>query len=293
MREIVIISGKGGTGKTSVAAALAFITSDNTVMGDCDVDAADLHLILQPDILQREDFFSGVKAEIDREICIGCGKCDEVCRFDALVVEGSTYRVEPLRCEGCGYCSYVCPVEAIRLKEQNIGECYISRTRAGSYLAHSRLGIGADNSGKLVTRVKRDARLLAERENKEFIIIDGSPGIGCPVIASLSGADFALIVTEPTRSGIHDLKRVLELSQNFGIPTGCLINKNDINLEIAEEIEIFLHENGIRYSGVIPYDIDFQQALSRGQSIIEYNPERWKPFFSELWNKISEREEKL
>jgi len=288
MREIVIISGKGGTGKTSVAASLAFITGDRAVMGDCDVDAADLHLILDPDILERDDFFSGVKAEIDQNTCNGCGKCHEVCRFDAVLIAGSTCRIEPLKCEGCGYCSYVCPVDAIDLKEQNIGECYISRTRAGSYMAHSRLGIGADNSGKLVTRVKRDARSLAEKTKNDYIIIDGSPGIGCPVIASLSGADFALMVTEPTRSGIHDLQRVWELSRNFKIPTGCLINKNDLNHQMSKEIETYLHNNGIRFLGAIPYDTDFHKALSRGQSVIEYNPERWKPFFRELWNKIRE-----
>ena len=288
MREIVIISGKGGTGKTSIAGALAFVAKDRVIMADCDVDAADLHLILQPKIVHREDFFSGVKAEINSLLCNGCNLCHEVCRFKAVKVIDSDYSIDKLKCEGCGYCSYVCPEKAIELKEQKVGECFTSETRAGSMLVHARLGIGADNSGKLVAKVKKEARLLTEREGNQYILIDGSPGIGCPVISSLSGADFALIVTEPTRSGLHDMLRVWELSQKFNIPTGCIVNKADLNRDITCKIEQFLEREGIKYIEALSYDDDFQRAITNGLSITELNPSKWEPIFQAIWNKLTQ-----
>lgn len=286
MKEIVIISGKGGTGKTSVAAALAFVAG-KVVMADCDVDAADLHLILKPDILSREDFYSGVKAHIDVSKCTSCGLCKQVCRFDAIANENGVFKVNPFDCEGCGYCYHICPEEAISLPEQRVGECYISETRLDCKLVHAKLNIGADNSGKLVAKVKKEAKLKAEQEQQDFVLVDGSPGIGCPVISSLSGADFVLLVTEPTLSGLSDLKRVWQLARKFNIPGGCIINKSDINPRIALQTEEFLQKEGILHIDNLPYDEDFHQAITVGQSLVEYNSSKWHPCFTNIWNKIT------
>jgi MinD superfamily P-loop ATPase len=275
MKEIVIISGKGGTGKTSVAAALAFI-AESAMVADCDVDASDLHLILKPDILQRENFYSGVKAEIIAEKCIACGKCEQVCRFNAIFQKANTYTVNAQDCEGCGYCYHVCAVDAISLPEQKVGECYISETKLGLKLIHARLSSGADNSGKLVARVKKQAKAL----------VDGSPGIGCPVISSLSGADFVLLVTEPTLSGLSDLKRVWELAKKFNIPGGCIINKADINPEIALKTEAYLQEENILLLDKILYDEDFYRSMTLGTSLVEFNPAKWRPGFEGIWQQI-------
>ncbi len=285
MKEIVVISGKGGTGKTSVTAALARV-ADRVMLADCDVDAADLHLILKPQILRREDFYSGFKAVIDPESCLNCGACLQVCRFDAIRAGESHPSVAELDCEGCGYCSQVCPVGAISLPEQLVGESYLSDTRYGCQLSHARLGIGADNSGKLVARVKKHAREAAGENGSEYILVDGSPGIGCPVISSLSGADFVLLVTEPTLSGLNDLKRVWQLTAQFQIPAACLINKADLNMEVADRIKQFLFENKIRHIADIPYDGDFVRAITLGQSLVELNPDKWQPQFTTIWNKI-------
>jgi len=286
MKEIVVISGKGGTGKTSVTASLAFVVP-NLVMADCDVDAADLHLILKPDILKSEDFYSGVKAVIDPDKCVSCGICEEVCRFDAISHTDGTYRVNALDCEGCGYCHFACPSQAISLPLQKVGQCYLSDTRAGCRLVHARLGIGADNSGKLVAKVKKDAQEEAARANADFILVDGSPGIGCPVISSLSGADFVLLVTEPTLSGISDLKRVWELTSQFQIPAGCIINKEDLNPQIAAQIREFLADNNIPVIDGITYDEDFSRAITLGQSLVEYDTPKWKPRFVSIWDTIT------
>jgi MinD superfamily P-loop ATPase len=285
MKEIVIISGKGGTGKTSVAAALAFVAG-KVIMADCDVDAADLHLILKPDILEREDFYSGVKAEIKIDKCTSCGLCEQVCRFNAISHKQDFYKVDPLDCEGCGYCYHVCPVNAIILPEQKVGECYVSQTRIDCKLVHAKLGIGADNSGKLVARVKKKAKQRAELDNLDFILVDGSPGIGCPVISSLSGADFALLVTEPTLSGLSDLKRVWQLAKKFNIPGGCIINKADLNPVLTNQTEEFLKAEGLLHIDNLPYDEDFHQAITLGKSLVEYNPAKWHPTFNKIWNII-------
>ncbi len=287
MKEIVIISGKGGTGKTSVAAALSFIEPENIVLADCDVDAADLHLILKPDVISSEVFISGVKAEIDPDKCISCGACKQICRFSAIGYANSNYFVNPLDCEGCGYCYHVCPVQAISMPQQEVGQCYVSATKIGCQLAHAKLGIGADNSGKLVAKVKKDARNAATANGKAYILVDGSPGIGCPVISSLSGADFALLVTEPTISGMNDLKRVWELTTKFNIPTGCIINKADINPSVATQIAEFLDAQGIWHVLDLPYDEDFSRAITLGQSLVEYKPTKWKPVFSTIWKQLT------
>ncbi len=285
MKEIVIISGKGGTGKTSVAAALAAI-SEKTVMADCDVDAADLHLILQPAIRNSEDFFSGVKAVIDPDKCSSCGLCQDVCRFDAVSHQGSVYRIDPLACEGCGYCHQVCPVGAIGLPEQKVGYRYISDTKFDCRLVHAKLEAGADNSGKLVARVKKDAKQLAQDTGRDYIWVDGSPGIGCPVISSLSGADFVLLVTEPTLSGLSDLQRVYQLVRQFQIPAGCLINKADINPGITGRIRDYIAQEGILPIDEIPYDEDFPRAITLGQSLVELDPAKWRDRFMNVWAKV-------
>ena len=286
MKEIVIISGKGGTGKTSVAAALAFIVP-NAVLADCDVDAADLHLILKPEIISSEDFYSGVKAEIDPGICIGCGECEKVCRFDAISHANGIYMVDPLDCEGCGYCFQICPAQAISLPRQMVGQCFLSNTRIACRLVHAKLGIGADNSGKLVAKVKKDAREEAIRTGMKHILVDGSPGIGCPVISSLSGADFVVLVTEPTLSGLNDLQRVWQLTAQFQIPAGCIINKADLNPQITARIKDWLGQNGIWHVDDLPYDEDFSRAITLGQSLVEFDPAKWQPRFARIWQNIS------
>jgi len=220
MKEIVIISGKGGTGKTSVAAALAFIEPQNLVMADCDVDAPDLHLILQPDILESRDFYGIKRAFIDKEKCIQCGICQDACRFGAI----SDFEVDTPLCEGCGVCQLVCPEDAVEMRDVQAGEAYISQTRFGP-LVHAELYPGEEASGKLVAMVREMARDLAAEKNLDLILIDGSPGIGCPVIASLTGVDLALVVTEPTVTGEHDLVRLLDVAGHFGIKTTVCINK--------------------------------------------------------------------
>jgi len=236
MKEIAIISGKGGTGKTSITAALAFLASDLAIIADCDVDAADMHLLLQPDFANKTPFYSGKIAEINPGKCISCTKCAKVCHFDAIDFQDAYYSVNSIKCEGCGYCFQVCPYGAISMKDSYTGNYYLSKTRLGNQLVHAALNIGAENSGKLVTAVRNNARKLAEQENTPFIIIDGTPGVGCPVIASITGTNHVIMVTEPSISGLHDLERVHQLCQHMNIPTSCIINKAHLNEDINKKI---------------------------------------------------------
>jgi len=286
MKEVVIISGKGGTGKTSISASFAQLGGKDIVVADCDVDAADMHLLLNPDFAKSEDFFSGFKAVINQNECDLCGNCFEVCRFDAISVENGEYSVNSLNCEGCGYCARVCPNEAIKMEEQNVGKWYISNTKTGNKMVHARLGIGAENSGKLVAKVKNEAKQLAEQNKKEMIVVDGSPGIGCPVVSSLSGANFVVLVTEPTVSGLHDLKRVYELVKKFNINAGCIINKSDLNPEKSNEILDYLKSEDIVHISNLPYNDIFTEAMTVGKSIVEYNSNAIKPILEESWEKI-------
>jgi len=288
MREIVIISGKGGTGKTSITAAFAMLGRKDIVVADCDVDAADMHLLMQPDWSFSEDFYSGVIAVIDQEKCLRCGKCQSICRFNAIPMINKEYVVNELNCEGCGYCARICPADAIKMVEQNVGKFYISNTKAENKLVHARLKSGADNSGKLVAKVKKEAKLIAEKEQKEIIIVDGSPGIGCPVVSSLSGASYVVLVTEPSVSGLHDLKRVYQLVKKFGIPAGCIINKADINQDVTDRIMIFLSDNSIDHLGNLPYDEDFTKAMTEGKTIVEDQESHLKNLITEMWKKIKE-----
>ena len=286
MKEIVVISGKGGTGKTSLTASFAVLGGEDVIVADCDVDAADMHLLLEPDFKDSEDFYSGELAYISQNECIQCGKCFDVCRFDGIDVNNGRYIVNDLNCEGCGYCARVCPTEAITNKPLNVGKWYMSNIKTGSIMVHAKLGIGADNSGKLVAKVKNEAKEIAEDEFKDYVIVDGSPGVGCPVVSSLSGAKFVVLVTEPSVSGIHDLKRVYELVKKFNIKTGCIINKSDINKEITSEIEKYLQSEDIIHISNLPYDEDFTKAMTNGQTIVEYSNGLLKELVIDSWKTI-------
>ena len=288
MKEIVVISGKGGTGKTSITASFAYLEKRDVIVADCDVDAADMHLLLQPDFAKSEDFYSGELAYIHQDECIHCGKCADVCRFDAIPLIDGNYIVDPLSCEGCGYCARVCPTDAISNKNLNVGKWFISNIKTGSTMVHARLGIGADNSGKLVAKVKNEAKQLAKENNKNFIIVDGSPGIGCPVVSSLSGANFVVLVTEPSVSGLHDLKRAYELVKKFNLKAGCIINKSDINKKVSDDIEKFLEEEDIFHISNLPYDEDFTKAMTNGQTIVEYDKGVLSQSLSDSWKKIKQ-----
>ena len=287
MKEIVVLSGKGGTGKTSLAAAFSSLGGDDLIVADCDVDAADLHLLLQPDFSQAQEFYSGLLAEINPEKCTGCGICAEVCRFEAIASIDNRFRIELLNCEGCGYCRRVCPEDAITMEERHVGEWYVSTTKLGNPMVHARLGIGAENSGKLVAQVKNEARGIAGEQGKSIILVDGSPGIGCPVVSSLSGADFVVLVTEPTLSALHDLKRITRLVKRFNIRAGCIINKADLNLQIASEIERFLDEEKIINIASLAYDESFIKAMINGRTIMEDDNSSLIPILTEIWQKIN------
>jgi len=289
MKEIVVISGKGGTGKTSLTASFAWLGGTQLVTADCDVDAADMHLLLEPDFAFSEPFYSGEIAVIDQDLCTACGKCAEVCRFDAIPHPGGIYRVDSISCEGCGYCARVCPENAVRMVEQNVGDWYRSNIKTGGTMIHARLGIGAENSGKLVAKVKNEAKAEAERTGKQLVLVDGSPGIGCPVVSSLSGANFVVLVTEPSVSGLHDVKRVYELVRTFNIPAGCIINKADVNPQKTEEIKQFLEDQHIAHIADLPYDEAFIQAMTQGEPIAAYNDadaENLKELVRTSWEKI-------
>lgn len=274
MKELVIISGKGGTGKTSITASFA-VLADRPVIADCDVDAADLHLILSPQFKERHEFRSGHEAVIHEDNCVGCGTCMENCRFDAVKMNkndmgNSTYFIDPIACEGCGVCVRFCPEQAIDFPERLCGEWMISETRCGP-MVHARLGVAAENSGKLVSTVRQEARRIAEEKQSSLIIVDGPPGIGCPVIASVTGAALVLVVTEPTVSGEHDLERVLSLTRHFNIPTAICVNKWDLNPEMANHIEQKAHRAKAYIAGRIRYDRSVTLAQMQELAVVETN----------------------
>jgi MinD superfamily P-loop ATPase len=267
IRELVVLSGKGGTGKTSVTASFA-VLAGISVLADCDVDAADLHLLLGPEVEQRHAFLSGHEAIIRQQDCTGCGVCLDVCRFDAVRAVGTVYRIDPVACEGCGVCARFCPVKAIDFSERLCGEWMISGTRCGP-MVHARLGAAAENSGKLVSTVREQAWTIAVDKKIPLIISDGPPGIGCPVIASLSGVSLALVVTEPTVSGLHDLQRVLALARHFSVPTAVCVNKWDINPQQADRIEAAARSAGAEVTGRIRFDRSVTQAQLQQKAVVE------------------------
>jgi MinD superfamily P-loop ATPase len=273
MREIVVVSGKGGTGKTSISASFAVLEGSNAIISDCDVDAANMHLLLGADFKTSEDFYSGETALIDEKSCTNCGDCFDVCRFDAIKVVDDQHRVDPISCEGCWYCSRICPTKSISMIPQKAGLLFRSNIKTGSKMVHAKLGFGAENSGKLVAKVKQEAKILALKEDKEYVITDGSPGIGCPVISSLSGANLVVLVTEATVSGLHDLKRVYNLLKTFNLKAVCIINKFDLNSEMSQEIEEFLENEGVKVVGKLPYDETFTKAMAVAKPIVEFDPD--------------------
>lgn len=293
MKELVIVSGKGGTGKTSIVASFAAL-SQKVVLADCDVDAADLHLLLTPTILRREKFSGSKRARIKAGHCSACGKCEELCRFEAVYFDGPgngrvarTFRVDPIACEGCGVCAWFCPERAIEFTPVVNGQWFVSETRFGP-MVHAKLGIAEENSGKLVSTVRAEARRLAEQHKLDLVMIDGPPGVGCPVIASITGATMVLIVTEPTLSGMHDLKRVADLTQHFDLPAMVCINKWDLNPEIAAEIETLANRRGLHLTGRVRYDPAVTQAQIRRKTVVEYQADGCAGDIHQMWAKVRE-----
>lgn len=293
MKEIVVISGKGGTGKTSLVAAFAGL-AQNAVLADCDVDAADLHLILKPDVQESHDFSGGKLARIRADKCIGCGECERVCRFEAVSLNGpgneivaKTCTIDSVACEGCGVCVQFCPVDAIDFEDVVNGRWFVSDTRFGP-MVHARLGAAEENSGKLVSLIRKQARQIGGDQDLDLLVVDGSPGIGCPVIASITGADLVLVVTEPTLSGRHDLDRVAQLTAHFGIPTAVCINKWDINPDVTEAIEAGARDKGLVLAGRIDYDPAVTNAQVAEQTIIEYARNRTAAQVVSVWNIITD-----
>jgi MinD superfamily P-loop ATPase len=292
MNEIVLISGKGGTGKTSVTAAFATL-AERPVLVDCDVDAADLHLVLTPTVQETHEFFGGKTARIEQDQCVGCGLCVDFCRFDAVAYahhqtsdgQATRWTIDPVACEGCGVCAHFCPHQAIAFEESRNGYWYRSETRVGP-MVHARLGVAAENSGKLVTLIRREARALAEAQGRELILVDGPPGIGCPVIASLSGAARVVIVTEPTVAGVHDLERVVSLAAHFKVSAGVIINKADLNRAKADEIVHYAQDHEVALLGEIPYDPVITQAQLAGQSVIEFGESAVGDAVRAIWGRV-------
>lgn len=271
MKEITILSGKGGTGKTTITAALASL-SPNSVLCDNDVNASNLHLILNPEILEEHPFESRQKAMINAEKCTHCGICIENCRFDAIRTNGAGVpEIIPLKCEGCLLCQHLCPEEAINISIEFNNRSFISNTRYG-LMIHACMGAGEENSGRLVSCLRETAKNIAMKNHADFIIGDGPPGIGCPVIASITGTNAVLMVIEPSLSGIHDAFRLMELVQSFNIPLFAVINKFDINTKITHEAIHLLKLNNIPFLGKIPYDIRISEAMLFGKTILEYAP---------------------
>ncbi|WP_432735795.1 ATP-binding protein [Maridesulfovibrio sp. FT414] len=281
MKQLVIISGKGGTGKTSVVSGLAAL-GPKKVLADCDVDAADLHLILNPTVVETREFVSGERPAINADLCMQCGLCAEHCRFDAI---SDNFEVIPEKCEGCGVCSYVCPAKAVTVHPRKCGQWFRSETRFGTMI-HAALGIGEENSGKLVTTVRNASAEAAERDGAELVLVDGSPGVGCPVIASLTNADLAVFVAEPTISAVHDLKRVHKLTEHFRIPSMAIINKCGINADQENEIRSFCAEKKIILAGDLPYDTVFTKAQINGLSVVEYDQDGMGRQMEKIWRKM-------
>lgn len=309
MKELVVISGKGGTGKTSLVASLAAL-AENAVVADCDVDTADLHLILRPEREKENHFCSSKTATIDNSACIGCGICEELCRYGAIrsieIVQEETpkgpvrpqqaggnnvvrrvYSIDGVACEGCGVCEHFCPGRAVTLEEEENGKWYVSGTRFGP-MVHAHLNPGSENSGKLVTLIRQETRKISGEKGLDLVLVDGSPGIGCPVIASISGSDFVLIVTEPTMSGVHDLERVVRLTKHFGVQSGVVINKFDINEGITAEIEKYACKKDMILCGRIRYDSSVTEAQMACLSVVELSVGPAARDIRNVWSKVQE-----
>jgi len=285
MKEIVIISGKGGTGKTVLCASFAAL-AENAAVADCDVDAANLHLLLHPTVKKTHTFYGNKTARIIQENCTQCRECLNTCRFDAILSAGDEISIDPLSCEGCEVCSHICPTEAIVMEETISGEWFESETKYGDFI-HARLGIAQENSGKLVTEVRKRSRELAKKNKRELILIDGPPGIGCPVIASLSGTTYALVVTEPTLSGMHDMKRVIETARHFQTQSACCINKFDINPQNSEKIESWCRQKRIPMLGKIPFDENVIRSTVNGVPLVEMSQSPTSDKIRNIWTQLN------
>ena len=285
MKELVIVSGKGGTGKTTLAASFAALSNDK-VMADCDVDAADLHLLLKPNILKTEKFISSQVAVIDQESCLACDICRNVCRFDAI---SEDYVVNPMDCEGCRFCERMCPIEAIHMEKQENGRWHIAETEFGP-MVFAQLGVAEENSGQLVSLVRKEAQKLAKEKNLNYIIIDGPPGVGCPVNSAITGAQLAVIVTEPTMSGIHDLMRILELTRQFRVPALVIVNKFDLNLENTKEIKSYCQKQQVEVVGEIPFDPGVIEALKAGEILVRFSGDgKVSEIVADIWKRVFNR----
>lgn len=284
IRELSVVSGKGGTGKTSIVASFAS-QDGGAVLADCDVDASNLHLLLEPDIMEHEIFRAGYVARIREALCTGCGECRILCRFDAVKTKnGGSFFIDEIACEGCGVCAHFCLEKAVELSEKDSGEWFVSETRHGP-MVHAKLGVAAENSGKLVSKIRTRARELAREKHLGLVIVDGSPGIGCPVIASVTGSDLVLAVTEPTLSGRHDLERVVGLADHFKTPLAVAVNKFDLNESMWRGIEEWCGKRGIPVLGRIPYSNEFMAAMAEGKSVNEYGDGPASESLTELWNR--------
>lgn len=279
-KEVVVISGKGGTGKTTITGSIASLAS-NKILTDCDVDAADLHLLLNPVVKEKNDFYGSKYASIDRSKCIECGLCEAMCRFGAI----NEFEVQEMFCEGCHFCYHLCPEDAVIMKDKLSGHWFISENRYGT-LIHAELGIGAENSGKLVASIRRKAWEIARKTDADYIITDGPPGIGCPVIASLTGADLALIVTEPTVSGFHDLERVLKIANHFKVIPLVCINKHDLHPGKSLEIEDYCSKNGIRVGGKISFDREVVASVVERLPLVDYSKGKASQEVKDLWQEV-------
>lgn len=285
MKEILVLSGKGGAGKTSLTAALARLMS--CVLVDCDVDAADLHLLLSPRESQEHPFVAGEAPEFALDRCIGCGRCLELCRFAAIRpgIDGKPAGLAPGGCEGCGVCADHCPVPAITMVPQQCGVWYRSETVCGTML-HARLRPGAENSGKLVAVIRKAAQAETRAQGLPFLLADGPPGIGCPVISALTGADLAVLVTEPSVSGIHDMKRTAELARSFDVPVQVVINKSDIDPGKTAEIAEFCRRNGMGLAGKIGFDPLFTAAMRQGRTVMDYPDSAPARAVTSIWEQL-------
>jgi MinD superfamily P-loop ATPase len=283
VKRITVISGKGGTGKTVITGCFA-VLAGNAVLVDSDVDASNLHLIMEPRIIETHPFRGGRSARIDPTLCSGCGACREACRFDAIE-EGFT--VDPISCEGCALCARICPEGAVRMEEDQSGEWYLSETPYGPLL-HARLFPGEENSGKLVTRIRKAAKEVAEERSADYILIDGPPGTGCPVFASLTDVDIAVVVTEPTLSGLHDLQRVWEAAELFKIPVGVIVNKYDLNRKNADAVASLGRERGMEMLGSIPYSPLVVDAVVRGKPFVAVSNGDLSRAVADIWRRVEE-----
>jgi MinD superfamily P-loop ATPase len=284
LKEIVVISGKGGTGKTSITASFASLAK-NAILADCDVDAPDLHIIMTPKILDQRPFHGSELAIIDPDICTSCGACVEACRFEAI---SDDIEVDEYRCEGCGVCALVCPSNAVKFEIKRSGTVFVSDTRFGP-MVHAKLDPGEEVSGKLVSEVKKEVRDLAQKKGREIILIDGPPGVGCSVIATISGADFIVVVTEPTISAIADMKRALDLADHFNIPSALCINKAGINPAKTQEIRDYCDSRGLQLLATLPYDHIITRAMLESKSVIELGESEMGSLIEDCWEKIQDR----